>query len=169
MIILKKSTIVFLIILSVFFIHCNNEHKCELAGKKYKKYTDIDPDLSVGNVVSNHDYGVFAGIKNRNRDLWYVFFRHTENFGTEDQISTILDTLIIEYSKYDDTLVLEFMDCRYKNYNYNVVAIYDRYSRSPVRTIAKAWAADTEKKRFVELDPDSVTCMSEYELYGDEP
>ena len=172
MIILKKSTIVFLIILSVFFIHCNNEHKWELAGKKYKKYTDIDPNLIIGNVVTNycnHDYGVFAGGEKGNDDLWYVFFRHTENFGTEDQISTILDTLIIDYSKYNDTLVLNFMDCRYKNYNYNVVAIYDRYSRSPVRTIAKAWAADTEKKRFVELDPDSVKCMSEYELYGDEP
>jgi len=97
------------------------------------------------------------------------FFEFTENLGSDDQISTILDTLIIDYSKYDDTLVLNFMDCKYKNYNYNVVAIYDHFSRSPVRTIAKAWAADTEKKRFVELDPDSVTCMSEYELYGDEP
>ena len=166
MIILKKSTIVFLIILSVFFIHCNNEHKCELAGKKYKKYTDIDPDLSVGNVVSNHDYGVFSGGKKGNDDLWYIFFVYTESFGN----SEVLDTLLIDMTEYNkNKLVLNFMDCNYKDYNYNIVAIYDRYSRSPVRTIAKAWAADTEKKRFVELDPDSVTCMSEYELYGDEP
>jgi len=60
--------------LSAFFNQCNNGHKCEIAGKMFGKYTDIDPDLIVGQVVSNHDYGVFSGGKKGNDDLWYIFF-----------------------------------------------------------------------------------------------
>ena len=170
MIIFKKFAMFFLIMSLIFITQCNEEHKCELTGKVYDDYTDIDTDLIVGQVVSNHwnqNYGVFSAGKKDDDNLWYIFFSFRTKNSKNDKI--VLDTLIIDMTQYNkNKLVLNFMDCNYKDYNYNIVAIYDRYSRSSVRTIAKAWAADTKKKRFVELDPDSVTCMSEYELYGDE-